>query len=158
MGFREIVDPVAGRSLNVPYYNLHFAGHGSFSTDRDDIYPRVDPWELATILDSGGLSGVEPGQELPVFAFWNWPNPFHAASKTTIVLSLPQSAGAIDVAIFDAAGRKVREIYTGQAQEGTGRFVWDGCTSAGGHAPAGVYLCQVKFGSLTVSRKLTLLK
>lgn len=157
MGCREIFDPIEGGSMAVPFYTLHFMDHGSFSTDRDDIYPRVDPREVATILGSE-LSGVESGQEPHAFAFWNWPNPFHASGNTTIVLSLPRLTDAIDVAIYDTAGRKVREIFTGQAQEGANRFLWDGRTSDGGRASAGVYLCQVKIGSVTVSRKLTLLQ
>lgn len=157
MGFREIVDPIGGRSMAAPFYNLHFMAHGSFSTDRDDIYSRVDPREIATILGSE-ISGVESGLEPHAFAFWNWPNPFHASGKTTIVLSLPQVAGTIDVVIYDTAGRKVRELYTGQVQEGASRFAWDGRTSDGGRASAGVYLCQVKIGSLIMSRKLTLLQ
>lgn len=157
MGIREIVDPMEGTSLAVPFYNLHFMDHGSFSTDRDDIYPRVDPQEVATILGSE-LSGVEPGRQPPVFSFSNWPNPFSASGKTTIVLSLPPLTDTIEVAIYDTAGRKVRDLFTGQAQEGAARFSWDGRTSDGGRAPAGVYLCQVKIGSVTMSRKLTLVQ
>lgn len=156
MGFREIVDPVEDRSLSVPFSNLHYMAHGSFGTDRDDIYPRMDPREVAIILGSG-LSGIEPGLEPGSFAFWNWPNPFQASSKTSIVLALPRLDEAIEVAIYDLAGRKVREIYTGQAQEGANRFSWDGRSRDGGRVPAGVYLCRVQVGSMTLSRKLTLL-
>jgi hypothetical protein len=157
MGIREIADPVEGRSMAVPFYNLHFMDHGSFSTDREDIYPRVDPQEVATILGSE-LSGVESGQQSPVFAFSNWPNPFSASGKTTIVLSLPPLTDTTEMAIYDTAGRKVRDLFTGQAQDGAVRFSGDGRTSDGGHAPAGVYLCQVKIGSVTMSRKLTLVQ
>jgi hypothetical protein len=61
------------------------------------------------------------------------------------------------VAIYDLAGRKVREIYTGRAQENSNRFIWDGRTGEGGRVPAGVYLCRVQIGAMTLSRKLTLL-
>ena len=157
MGFREVVNPMEDRSIFVPFYNLHCMEHGSFSTDREDIYPRMNPREIALVLGSE-LSAIEPGQEPPAFAFRNWPNPFHAASNTTIVLSLPQTAGAIEIAIFDAAGRKVRELYSGQAQEQAFRFVWDGRSNDGGRVSAGVYFCRVTIGSVAVSRKMTLLQ
>jgi len=157
MGLREVVNPVEDRTLGVPFYNLHFMAHGSFSTDRNDLYPRMDPREVAYVLDYP-ISDVGPAQEPHAFALWNGPNPFHTSGNTTIVLSLPQHAGAVDVAIYDATGRKVRELFRGEMQEQVTRFVWDGRTGDGRNAAAGIYLCQVKCGSVTVSRKLTLLR
>jgi hypothetical protein len=157
MGLREVFNPIEGRTLGVPFYNLHFMVHGSFSTDRDDLYPRMDPREVAYVLDYP-ISNVGPAQEPRAFALWNGPNPFHTSASTTIVLSLPQQAGAVDVVIYDVTGRKVRELFRGEMQQQVAKFVWDGRSSDGRTAAAGVYLCQVKCGSVTVSRKLTLLK
>ena len=155
MGFLEIVDPVAGRTVDVPYYNLHFMDRGGFSTDRDDLYPRVDPCQVALVLGMPA-AGILPPSDPPAFALWNAPNPFGAHGKTEIVLALPETTGAIDVAIYDETGRRVRELFTGAATAGPMRFSWDGCDGDGRQSGAGVYFCKVKIGSVTVAKKLTL--
>ncbi|MCK4236495.1 MAG: hypothetical protein KAX38_05205, partial [Candidatus Krumholzibacteria bacterium] len=62
MGFMEIVDPVAGKSTTLNYYNDHFMAHGSFSTDRPGLYPRQDIPELVDIL---GITVTGNGNTLP---------------------------------------------------------------------------------------------
>ncbi|MBN2170673.1 MAG: hypothetical protein JW819_05035 [Candidatus Krumholzibacteriota bacterium] len=154
MGHYEVVDPVAGRMTTVPFYNLHFMEKGSFSTDREDIYSRLDPRTIAEVL--GETTGV-PAQPVE-FAFWNAPNPFPASGTTTIVLALPAEAGPVDVAIFDARGRKVRDLFAGTMPERTARFLWDGRDAAGESVAAGVYLCKVQMGRVSLARKITLVK
>ena len=155
MGFLTITDPIAGTSVDVSYYNQHFLEHGSFSTDRGDIYPRQDPCALAEILDYA--SGTEsPAAAEPGIRLWNAPNPVPPATGTTIVLALPREAGPIEVAIFDATGRQVRELYTGPSRTGALHLGWDGRGMGGEALPGGVYLCRVQCGSLTLTRKLLL--
>jgi hypothetical protein len=155
MGFMEIVDPTTGHSVDVPYYNLHFMDRGSFSTDRNDLYPRVDPRQIALVLGMPA-AGILPPSDPPSFALWNAPNPFGAQERTEIVLVLPEATGVIDVAIYDETGRKVRELFDGVATAGPMRFSWDGCDAGGRSSGAGVYFCKVKIGSVTVTKKLTL--
>ena len=154
MGTREIVDPFAGTSLYVPYYNLHFMQHGSFTTDRPTLYPRQDPVQLAALVGSE-LAGVTPGPGARGFSFWNAPNPFGSGSETTITLALPLAAGDLHVAIYDAAGRKVRDLFTAAGEAAIHRFVWDGRDQAGGKVPAGLYLCRAQVGDVTLTRKVT---
>ncbi|MFH1680065.1 MAG: FlgD immunoglobulin-like domain containing protein, partial [Candidatus Eisenbacteria bacterium] len=154
MGFMEIVDPVGSLSVVVPYYNEHFMAHGSFSTDREGLYPRVDPRDVAAVLGliPTGLPDTPPAR----FAFWNAPNPFRAAGATEIVLALPAAVEELEVAIFDCAGRRVRGLREGAAAEGIVRIGWDGRDEAGREAAAGVYFCRARLGEMTVSRKITL--
>jgi len=154
MGFYEVVDPIFGRSVSVPFYNLHYMERGSFSTDKASIYPRVDPREIADVLRETTGVPAQPAE----FAFWNAPNPFPASGTTTIVLALPADAGPVDVAIFDAQGRKVRDLFSGAMTERTARFLWDGRDAAGESVAAGVYLCKVQMGSVSMARKITLVK
>ncbi len=156
MGFLEITDPTGGLSVNVPYYNLHFMDHGGFSTDREDIYPRVDPCAIGAVLGIQTLD-VE-GVPIPLpFAFWNAPNPFGAGTATTIVLSLPKAAERVTVAVYDNAGRKVRDLYAGEIS-GAASFRWDGRDDSGRPSGPGIYFCKVRLGSLVLARKMTLVK
>ena len=83
-------------------------------------------------------------------------SPSGLVGKTEIVLSLPGLTGAIDVAIYDETGRLVRELFAGEATARPMRFSWDGCDQDGRPTGAGVYFCKVRIGSVTVSKKLTL--
>ncbi len=155
MGHLQITDPVAGHSVDVPYYNLHFMDHGSFSTEREDIYPRIDPRLIGEVL--GIHAGdVQHEPDAPAFALWNAPNPFASAGKTEIILSLPAKAGAIEVGIYDNAGRKVRDLFAGDAPGGVMRLQWDGRNNRGEAMGPGTYFSKVRIGSITVARKMTL--
>jgi hypothetical protein len=50
MGYMTIINPVTGEDIDVPYYTHHFMKHGSFSTDRPSLYPRIDPRDIDQIF------------------------------------------------------------------------------------------------------------
>jgi hypothetical protein len=149
MGFMEIVDPVKGKSTSLSYYNDHFMTHGSFSTDRPGIYGRVEIIELADVI---GVNVTHAGDPTPsIIPLSSVPNPF--ATETEISFSIPGDRHA-ELTIYDAAGRKVRDLYAGPVREGGNRFVWDGRDSRGRNVPAGVYFCKLNAGSFSLKRKL----
>ncbi len=156
MGYMDVVNPEKGISCEVPYYNHHFMEHGSFSTEREDLYPRTDPRELAEVLGITEQTGAESGTPSAVL-FQSSPNPFRTGAEAEIALSLPRAAGAIDVTVYDAAGRVVRKIYSGDPAGTTLRFAWDGRTETGEPAGAGIYLCKVRIGETALVRKIALL-
>jgi hypothetical protein len=152
MGFVRIIDPIESRSLDVPYYSLHFLRHGSFSTDRPSLYGRVDPSDLAQIV---GLQVVGTQPVSGAFSFWNAPNPFRSGGSTTIVLAVPQPE-RVRIDVFDLRGRRVRRLFEGELSERIIRLRWDGRDDGGRVAASGIYLCKAVFGDLSVSRKVVL--
>jgi hypothetical protein len=148
MGFMEIVDPVAGKTVDLPYYNHHFMCHGGFSTDRPDLYGRTDMEALVDILKITIAGGEVPPSHA---VLWNAPNPF--AGSTRISLSVPVG-GEATVSIFDAAGRKVYEIYRGEVTQGVNNFSWNGMDGSGRELASGVYFCKIEVGAISVSRKM----
>jgi hypothetical protein len=150
MGFMDIVNPVSGESTTLSYYNNHFMMNGSFSTDRPGIYPRKNPQELAAVLGID-VTDIEIDPEAADRVFLsNSPNPF--PNSTEIRLGLPGNQ-EVTVSIFDAAGRKVCDVFTGSVSRGK-VFVWDGRDAAGHEVASGVYFCKVKMGSMTLSKKM----
>lgn len=80
------------------------------------------------------------------------PNPFTGSSA--FALTLP-TAGAIDVAVFAANGRRVATLLReSAAAAGVYDLAWDGRQDAGGPAPAGVYFVRVTGGASDASRKV----
>jgi hypothetical protein len=67
------------------------------------------------------------------------PNPFGA--ETTLTCVLRDGGEEVSVAIYDAAGRRVRNLFGGHGAGAT-RETWDGRDDAGRSVPAGVYLCE----------------
>ncbi len=68
------------------------------------------------------------------------PNPFNA--RATIRFSLA-SAGGVEVAVYDVAGRLVKTLLHGEAPAGESSLVWDGTDNAGNRAGAGVFWVQM---------------
>ncbi|MBK8230168.1 MAG: VCBS repeat-containing protein [Candidatus Eisenbacteria bacterium] len=81
------------------------------------------------------------------------PNPMRA--ETRIVLSGPTS-GAERLAVFDAAGRRLRDL--GAPREGVLR--WDGRDASGAAVPAGAYFVRVDspFASSSSSRRVIVVR
>ncbi len=87
--------------------------------------------------------------------FSSIPNPYN--QRTTVRFSLAQS-GQAQVAIYDAAGRRVRTIVDGDLDAGAHELVWDGADDAGRALPAGVYWARLDDGVQESSSKLVSLR
>jgi len=157
MGYMEVVDPVAAQSVNVSYYNHHFLERGSFSTDRDDLYPRVDPVQLGPVLGITSLTGVGGDPVPAAFAFTTSPNPFGTAGGARIALTLP-APGRVEVTVYDVTGRRVRQLFDGEASEAGLDLRWDGRDDSGQAVGSGVFFCRAQFGQVVVSRKMTVIR
>ena len=83
------------------------------------------------------------------------PNPSREASE--IRFQVP-SACAVDVTLFDLAGRKVRSLAAGERlTPGEHSIRWDGRDGSGAPVSNGVYLVQVRAGGDVGVRKLVVL-
>lgn len=67
------------------------------------------------------------------------PNPFREDTAIAWEASRP---GAVDVAVYDARGRRVRGLYHGAREAGSCETAWDGRDEAGAKLPAGVYFVR----------------
>ncbi len=83
------------------------------------------------------------------------PNPFR--DRTEVSFSLPEAAES-RVAVFDVAGRRVRELSGGVLAAGTHRVTWDGRDDAGAPAASGNYFVRLETGGMAplVTRVLLL--
>lgn len=79
-----------------------------------------------------------------------YPNP--GAGSTRLEFSLPAAADA-DVAVFDAAGRRVRTLVHATLGAGVHPLVWDGRDAAGRTATPGLYWVRLAAGGQTATRR-----
>ena len=79
------------------------------------------------------------------------PNPFNV--ETEFLYTLPEGAGIVSLAIYDARGRLVTRLLDGSGVPGTHRVAWNGSDGEGRAVPSGVYFSRLtwKGGSRTRS-------
>jgi hypothetical protein len=91
-----------------------------------------------------------------------YPNPFNP--RTTIRFTVGKgdisSTGraAVQLEVFDVAGRSVRVLEDGYREAGSHTVSWDGTSSGGEIAASGFYFVRLTVGSRSFSRKMVLLK
>jgi hypothetical protein len=125
------------------------------AADTSVINTSLNFWCLAAALPgrSGGLmawgpdtvlSGAPPvrPREVPGSVT---PNP--SRHGVTLRFAVDAGAGEIPVAIFDAAGRRVRALRTSPGAPGTFEARWDGRDEAGQECGSGLYFARVGAGA-----------
>lgn len=129
--------------------------------DRDPVLSLGGYFEYRLIvLDRNGLAdsygpfGIAMVPSLRPLLDQNYPNPF-AAPATSIPVQLREAADAT-IVIFDAQGRRVRELFSGRLEAGLHVMSWDGRDDQGFELPSGHYLYRLESGRTVVTRKLTL--
>ena len=85
----------------------------------------------------------------------NAPNPFN--SSTIIPYEIATGA-AVELAIYNVAGQRVRTFVLGHQSPGEYRIVWDGRDDGGRKLGSGVYLYALKSGAEAAWRKAILVK
>jgi hypothetical protein len=83
------------------------------------------------------------------------PNPFHGATSLNFVLA---EARNIKVAVYDAAGRQVRVLYSGLLGIGEHHLFWDGRDSQGRGSEAGSYLIRLESSGMGLSTRVVELR
>ncbi len=149
-----------GSSLFTEYKYLVDGAYEGFDGNRGF---GLDPWnhdaagspqilpidELTTPVGVGGL----PAAGLTDLA--NVPNPFNPSTDIRFTV---HRAGPGSLRVFDAQGRLVRTLFTGEFATGPQSFTWDGRSDDGEQVASGVYLYRLEVAGETGSRKMGLVK
>jgi len=85
----------------------------------------------------------------------NYPNPFNPT--TTINYQIPFQS-AVEIAIYNILGEKIRVLADENQAAGFYTLQWDGKSQSGDQAPAGIYIYRIRAEGFTKSRKMLLMK
>jgi hypothetical protein len=85
----------------------------------------------------------------------NYPNPFNA--ETVFRYQIPKSA-EVEISVFNIQGQKVACLTQAPHQAGVYQVKWDGRDDRGVAMPGGVYVCHMRSGSFTLTKKMLLLR
>jgi hypothetical protein len=95
----------------------------------------------------------------------NSPNPFNPFnSATTIRFDLPETANSsngmarVELKIYNLLGQLVRTLAAADFPAGSHQIKWDGRDGAGRRVQAGVYLYDLNFSGMRLTKKLALLR
>jgi hypothetical protein len=125
--------------------------------------------EQSDAMISKAMLPIAPGTMLSMLS----PNPFNSA--VSLSLDVPKSYAApagddasssyrrevrtpIEIIVYDALGRKVREVYRGKMYSRIATFEWDGKNSQGEPVPSGVYFIRASAGNVTEVRKAVVVR
>lgn len=108
----------------------------------------VDDFRLLGVTGSVDVVASATGLDFRISAA---PNPFqqHAAFRWT----LPEAAD-VSLSIYDAAGRRVRDMARGRLSAGTHSLLWDGRDDQGRAVGAGVYWMRLQAGGREASARV----
>ena len=114
---------------------------------------------LLGTTDGGGPcvapTGVDGPSEGRVLLRGPVPNPF--ASEAALQYSIPVRAH-VELAIYDAAGRRLRVLASGEQDSGAHSSAWDGRDASGQRVPAGMYFARLQVGSASQTRRLVVVR
>jgi hypothetical protein len=122
---------------------------GDTDTFCDDIIVRD---ESGTAVGDAGPAVNLPGEFSLAPAY---PNPFNAG--TVIGYGLPHDA-RVELAVYNVCGQRVRTLVDGIRPPGHHRARWDGAGEDGRPLASGLYVCRMRAGGFTGTRKMILLR
>jgi hypothetical protein len=125
-----------------------------FNGKIDDVYLFSRALSDADIaqLYSATTTGVEEPTRMPGVALGRpFPNPGRAQIKIDFDL---ESSALVQLAIYDAAGRRIRGLRSGVLEKGTYSTTWDVRDDSGNPVPAGVYFFQLRAGERRLSTRV----
>lgn len=117
---------------------------------RDAENRSIGRGSLPISLENDDLSGAAPAR----FAV-SAPSPNPATAEPTLHFDLP-TAAAVRLAVYDVAGRCVRNMEAGTLAAGTHALVWDGRQDGGAELPAGLYWLRLEAGAERAVRRVVL--
>lgn len=95
------------------------------------------------------------GEARAALSLMTAPNPFRRTIGVNYCLP---AAGAVRLAVYDAAGRKVRTLVDNYSDPGWHGRTWDGTDENNNPLPSGVYFAIIEAGQDKVSKKCVLIR
>jgi hypothetical protein len=86
------------------------------------------------------------------------PNPARGGTRLWYAVPSDRAGGALELAIYDLSGRRVRLLEKGSARAGRHSAAWDLRDASGSPAKAGVYFARLSLDAETLTHKLVVVR
>ncbi len=140
--------------------DAEFTAHGYFPFAQSQEAFNAAVWQARVFYNA--MLGVSTGVPTPALRTpWElkavWPNP--SAGATHIVYRVPHRGDSHQVEVYDAGGRAVRTLFSGERAVGDYELEWDGRDAGGARVASGVYFVRLRAGGATqATRKLVFVR
>ncbi|MBN2366018.1 MAG: T9SS C-terminal target domain-containing protein, partial [Calditrichaeota bacterium] len=85
----------------------------------------------------------------------NYPNPFNPA--TTIEFAVPYQSD-VELVVYNTMGQKIKTLVKGPRNHGEYKIRWNGENDRGVKVSSGIYIYQLRVGSMIDSRKMIFIR
>lgn len=117
--------------------------------DASDHAPRVADFHVPQ------ETAVGPTPRAGALALRVYPNPSNPRARVAFELERPQD---LTLRIYDAAGRRLRELHRGPMESGSHELVWDGTDDGGRPVASGVYFLRLRGDFEQATRSIALVR
>jgi len=147
---------LSGGIINIDRYDADFVFYGPGVTGVRYRTQEIHFVENAGYLTPDGAVGIQsapaPARRITASAY---PNPFNPS--TSVQFDMPFRAH-LSITVYDALGRRVRQLAAGDFAAGRQVLRWDGLDDTGRRVPSGVYLLRIDGNAGSATVKLTVIK
>jgi hypothetical protein len=155
------VPPNSQKNIELKFYGIPGAsGVGErtavirFNTN-DSLNPVIS-WNILLTITSSTRIGRSNNDLRKTFELYqNYPNPFN---KETVITFFLRQKGPVELSIFDISGKLVKNLITGNLDEGEHRVSWNGSSKTGEDLSSGFYFFELKMNGMRQAKKMLLLK
>ncbi len=116
---------------------------------------RLNNESAAVTAIGAGIQPANSDQPIQFILHRSYPNPFN---PRTMIKYSTATGGDISLIVYDMRGRLIKVLLHEYRSAGTHTITWDGNNSNGQPTAAGVYLLVARYGRLSRSEKMLLLK
>lgn len=145
---------LAGHGTTVQPNEYRFTDSDINSAQKTRYY-RLKQIDLDGSFNYSGVLTVQLAAPESFTLQQNYPNPFNP--QTTISYELPEPS-RVSVVIYNMTGQVIRTLIDQEMGAGFHSTVWNGKDNLGKEVASGAYFYQMKTGSFTEVKKLTLLR
>ncbi|MFH2032282.1 MAG: T9SS type A sorting domain-containing protein [Bacteroidota bacterium] len=85
----------------------------------------------------------------------NYPNPFNPGTQISFQIS---ERGLVSITIYDILGKEVITLLNEEKEQGSYTLNWAGKDKNGKMVSSGIYLCRLQSGSLSLCKKMALIR
>ncbi len=120
------------------------------------VVTAVDYWGNESAF-SDEVSQIAGSTEVPAYLVLetNYPNPFN--HDTAIEFSIPERTN-VNIHIFNRIGQLVKDMRIGPLDSGRHVRFWDGLDDQGNRVSSGIYYYQLRSGSESITKKMSLVR
>lgn len=117
----------------------------------------IDLNEIESIEFSGIVDAefIEIANQISFKLAQNYPNPFNPETKISFAL---QSAGKVNLEVFNLKGQKIKNLVDQSLNEGNHTINWNGTDENNRKVSSGMYFYKLTFDGHTKSKKMIMLK